>query len=288
MIALAARSLAMVLLVASVAVACRSKSAAPAVASPRVVSLAPNLTEIVYAIGAGPHLVGRTTACDFPSQEVARVPAVGGFGEPSMELLLAARPDVILDVALSDTSTARKMAAAGLQRSHIPCSHLDEIPVAIRTVGRLVGRDSEAEAVAGDMRRQIDALRAESATRTNRPTVLVEIWGDPVMTAGRGSFISELVGLAGGRNMGDEVDTEYYAVSAEWVVSRNPDIILCLYMAQTGTPRQQVATRQGWDTVAAVRTGRVYDGFDNNMILRPGPRVLQSIDVLRRRIAGTP
>ncbi len=289
MIAFTLRRIALCLVLPLAAAGCRGRSPEPdASPSPRVISLAPNLTEIVFAIGAGQHLVGRTTACDYPRDEVARIAAIGGFGEPSMELLLAARPDVILDVSLSDESIARKMAAAGLRRAHIPCSNLNEIPDAILAVGRLVGRAPEAEALAGPMRRQIATLRAEAAARTNGPTVLVEIWGDPVMTAGRGSFLSELIRLAGGRNVGDDVETEYYAVSSEWVVSRNPDVILCLYMAQQGTPHQQVASRQGWSTVAAVRSGRVYDGFDNSMILRPGPRVLSSIEALRRCIVQPP
>ena len=143
------------------------------------------------------------------------------------------------------------------------------------------------------------------------------------MTVGRNSFVSELVALAGGRNLGDEVtDKDYFPVSSEWVIARNPDIILCLYMAEGGgrrtaddggqttddrrptaenqqstfaeasadkseirnpqsAIRNQIAARTGWAQIKAVREDRVYGGFDNNLILRPGPRVLEGIAALQ-------
>jgi iron complex transport system substrate-binding protein len=110
------------------------------------------------------------------------------------------------------------------------------------------------------------------------------------MTVGTNAFLSELVHLAGGRNIGDDVEKDYFQTSSEWVVAKNPEIILCLYMSDKGSAKEDVLRRAGWQSVKAVRQGTVYDGFNNDLVLRPGPRVLQSIELLKKRIqpSGSP
>jgi iron complex transport system substrate-binding protein len=155
-------------------------------------------------------------------------------------------------------------------------------------VGGLLGRPSAAEPLAQRLSARIAGLRIAAAAMTNRPAVFIEIWHDPVMTVGRGAFLSELVGLAGGRNLGDEVDKDYFTVSAEWVVARNPDIILCFYMSDPDLPGR-FRRRAGWEGTRAVRDGRICAGFDNDALLRPGPRVLEGIEALRACIRpGSP
>jgi iron complex transport system substrate-binding protein len=303
---------------------CAPRRPDPAPEGDRIVSLAPNLTEIVCAIGAGSALVGRTSVCDYPPEIVKSVPVIGGFGAPSMDRLLKTRPTLILDVALEDETVANLMTQLGIRRVRVPCAMLDDIPTAILTVGRLAHRESAAQPLAERIRRAVSERR-DALARNNQvfqhsarcpssvpdspggrdrpspagtpPTVFVEIWGDPLMTVGRKSFVSELVTLAGGRNLGDEVtDKDYFPVSSEWVIARNPDIILCLSVSgqmsevsnqqleignQKSEIGNQIATRTGWAQIKAVRDGRVYGGFDNNLILRPGPRVLEGIEALQ-------
>lgn len=251
----------------------------------RVVSLAPSLTEIVCAVGAEDLLVGRTTACDYPPQVATDVPAIGGFGVPSLEMLVSVSPTLVLDVALADESVGRKIENLGLLREQVRCRRLDDIPQAIRHIGRLLGKTKRAQVLAEELETRTAELRKEAAATRERPSVYVEIWHDPMTTAGKRTFLSELIHLAGGHNIGDEVDSEYFQVSPEWVVARNPDIILCFYMARNHGARTLVLTRAGWQQVRAIRNRAVYDGFDNNLILRPGPRVLQGLEALRTTIA---
>ena len=143
----------------------------------RVVSLAPSLTEMVCALGGEDLLVGRTSACDYPTNVTGRIPVVGGFGAPSMELLIAAKPTLILDVALSDETLGRKIEAVGLRRERIECRRLDDVPHAVETVGGLLHRQAEAGRLAGAMRAQIRVLRERARTEARRPKVFVEIWG---------------------------------------------------------------------------------------------------------------
>jgi iron complex transport system permease protein len=259
----------------------------PATSPVRVVSLAPSLTEIVCAVGAADCLVGRTTACNYPPEVVTNVPVVADFGRPFLEALAAQRPTLALEVDLEDPAVGAALARLGIERRHVPCERLDQIPGAIRAVGELVGRPAEAERLAAGIEAGIRQRRLAAAVVApeQRPLVHAEIWGDPLMIAGRNSFVSELIALSGGRNLGDELASDYPTVSPEWVIGRNPDAILCLFHGAGHRARQMVMARTGWNGVRAVQTGRVYDGFGLDTILRPGPRVLEGADQLRRAVA---
>ena len=250
----------------------------------RVVSLAPSLTEIVCAVGGADSLAGRTSACDYPPHVITNIPVIGEFGKPSLERLLAESPTLVLTIDLADETVGKKIETLGLHRERIRCRSLDDIPSAIEKVGVLLDKTDAASTLAAGIREEIRALRSDADKTTNRPTVYIETWHDPPWTAGKNTFLSELVWLAGGRNIGDEIDKEHFQASPEWVVSKNPDIILCLYMSLEGAAKNAVTERPGWKNVAAVRNGKVYDGFNNDLLLRPGPRVVEGIHQLKERI----
>jgi iron complex transport system substrate-binding protein len=244
------------------------------------------MTEIVCRAGGSHLLVGRTSACNFPPEVVKDVPVIGGFGTPSLELLVAARPTLVLDVDLADETVGRKIDELGLRRERVPCRTLDDIPEAVARIGSLLDLREDAERTARELREGIARLRMTAAERRERPSVYVEIWNDPMTTVGKGTFLSELIYLAGGRNIGDEVEKPYFQVAPEWVVARDPQIILCLYMSATEAVHQRLMARPGWRDVSAVRTGSVRDGLPNDLLLRPGPRVLEGIQALTRCIRG--
>ena len=254
-------------------------------AVPRVASLAPSLTEIICALGGAPQLAGRSSACDFPPDVVRQVPVVGAFGVPSLERLMAVKPDRVLYTDLADPALDTKLRRIGLTPARIACSRLSEIPAAIREVGHALHRDDRATALAEDLLGRLDAIRKQPSTAP-RPRVLVLIWHDPLMAAGRNTFIADLVNLAGGQNIGDEINRDYFQVSSEWVLARDPDIILCCFMSSTRPVRELVMNLPGWSRLSAVRQGRVYDGLDNNLIVRPGPRVMDGLELIRSRIIG--
>lgn len=260
------------------ATACAPPPVPPPSAAPsRIVSLAPNLTEIVFALGAGDRLVGRTSACTWP-EATRTVPVVGGFGRPSLERLLEAKPDLILDVDLEDEQLGAAMARSGLRRERIACRSLDEIAPAIRRVGALLGHREAAEELAGRIERDLAARRVRAGSGS-RPRVYLEIWPDPPMTAGARAFVSEMVELAGGTNVGTE-KREYYTLSSEAILQRDPEVILALYPTQTDSVRARMKARPGWSQISALRSDRVVCGLDLDLILRPGPRVGEGLDAL--------
>ena len=280
------------LLLSSLATGCRkAEQPAPvtvAAGSLRVVSLAPSITEIVCALGAGDQLVGRSSACDYPPDVIKRVPVVGGFGVPSLERLINVHPDLVLYADMADDTFARRLERAELRNARVRCTRLEEIPPAIRLVGILLHHDAPAKALAEKLEKGFQEARAKAPPPGQRPSCLIVIWHDPLTAAGRNSFLSDLVSLAGGRNVGDEIDRDYFQVSGEWVQAHDPAVILCFVMAGNTSIRDVLARQPGWDRLKAMRTGRVFTDFDNNVMLRPGPRVLEALAILQKTLAGQP
>jgi iron complex transport system substrate-binding protein len=256
---------------------------APSDAPKRIVSLAPSLTEMLYAIGAGPQLVGRSSACDWPA-EAKKVPVVGSFGRPSLEVLASMNPDLVLDVDLADQQVAKKMTEMHLHREHIRCQDPEELPEALRKLGALTGHMRQADSLATVIEKGLAVYRKEADAKNVKPAVYLEIWNDPLWTGGRNSFVSRLIGYAGGRNIADRVEKEYFEVSPEWVIRENPEIIACMYMANDTPAAGTVKQRPGWQGISAVRNNRVYDRFDNRLYLRPGPRILEGIAGMKKLI----
>ena len=265
---------------------CGGRPPAPAAdGRPRIVSLSPSITEIVCAVGAADCLVGRSKVCDYPAAALMNVPVVGDFCSPSLEKLLAVRPTLILEVDSADAATDRRIAELGIPVRHIACAKLDDIPGAIRAIGACAGRTAEAERLAAEFATELARLRKAQLPAAKCPAVFTEIWADPLMTAGRDSFIAELVRLAGGRNLGDEFTREYVPVATEWLIARAPEVILCLNDGpHSANPLPFYRTRNGLAGVPAVTSGRVYGNFNIDVMLKPGPRVLQSVAELRHAI----
>jgi len=252
--------------------------------APRVVSLAPNITEIICAIGAVNTLVGRTSACDYPRAALKDIPVVGGFGAPALEALVAARPTIVLAVDLEDDSVAGMIGRYGIAYRRLACARLVDIPAAIRLVGEITGCEARAGQAAADFEKRLCEMRSAAGKLPagSRPSVFAEIWSDPIMTAGSASLVDDLVSLAGGRNIAGEINKEYFNVSPEWVIARDPDLVVCLGHAAAA----KIEARPGWKQLRAVRAGRVFTCVDGDLVLRAGPRVLDGAAVLSEFISG--
>lgn len=249
----------------------------------RLVSTAPHLTECVCAIGAADLLVGRTESCDYPSDTVRDIPVTGGFGTPWLEPLLAARPTHVLESVLADTALRPQLEALRIPVVHVPCSRLDEIPSALRQLGALTHRETQADALADTIQHGIDTARQE--TQTSRPRVLLLLAPDTPITAGRNAFVATLLELAGGINLGSGETADYYHVSLEWLVTQDPDILLCLFETSGRPPHTLFAAQTGWKSLRAIREKRVYTVPNLGSVCRPGPRVLEGLAQLKAVLA---
>jgi iron complex transport system substrate-binding protein len=247
----------------------------------RVVSLSPSSTEILFALGVGPSVVGRTTYCDFPPAARA-VPDVGNGIEPNVEAIAARHPDLVVLYA----SAANRAAERGLAALHIPVAVLKldvagDVIRAAHTLAALTGAAAAADSLVATFRASLAAVEAAAAARPERrPRIYVDVWANPPMTVGQGSYLSEVLRAAGAVNSFGDLGASAAPVSLEAIVARDPDAVLVLVSDTARVP--DLASRPGWSAVPAVREGRVLV-VDGSLYGRPGPRMpLAAADLARR------
>ncbi len=248
----------------------------------RIVSLLPAATEILFALGAGDRLVGRTRFDDVPP-EAREVPSVGDGMRPSVELVVARRPELVILYAGADNAASlRQLERAGLSVLAVRHDRLEDLGRNIRRLGRLTGCERAAEA----LRRSID----EGLRRVERATaplpvrrVYYEVWPDPPITVGRGSFLDTLVRIAGGRNVFGDLSAPSPQVSLEAIALRRPEVVLWAVPAGEAPSVPPPAERPGWRTVPAVRDAAVRR-VDADLVHRLGPRLPDAAAALARAI----
>ncbi len=256
----------------------------------RVASLAPSLTELIYDAGWGDRLVARSDACDFPPESAA-LPVAGSFGRPNVEWLLRRRPDVVVSTDLERPGLAATLRQAGIEFLRLPCESWPQLLEAAARIGAALDDPAGASNWIGRATSRRDALAARVEQHwagRPRPRVYLEVWGDPLTTPGRDSFLTDLIQLAGGLNIGAALDRPYAHINAEWLLAENPDVIVLAYMIpQTGPTAEYLARRPGWNTLSALRAGRICTTIPSDWLLRPGPRWLLGAEALADFLIGT-
>jgi iron complex transport system substrate-binding protein len=243
----------------------------------RIVSLIPATTELFFAIGAGERLVGRSTWCDYPA-EAKQIPNLGDGINPNVEAILATRPDlVVLYNSAQHAGVAARLRSLGIPTLRINTDALSDVGRVGRLLGRVTGRSRAADSMAAVFD---TALAAASAVphADRRPSVLLLVWEQPPMTIGRGSFLSELVERAGGRNLFDDVTASAGPVSIEAVAARDPDFIFTTTQGPAAFAR-----RPEWQVVRAVRERR-FIRVAGSEFNRPSPRAPAAIRELAARL----
>jgi len=249
----------------------------------RIVSLAPNLTEIVYAAGGGSRLVAVTTADDHP-------PAVDTLDRLSalpvdFEAVTAQRPDLVLATDQvnppGDTDT---FEALDVPIYFFSFGSLGDVFDAIRTTGDLLGTASAAADTVAALKQQVSALesRTGALSPTERPRVLVLIGDDTLYSFGEGSYIHRLVALAGGQSITDTLSTTAPTLSEEFVLTEKPDVIVGAWGADYD-PDRLLELHPTWDVVPALQNDRVYS-LPPSLLLRPGPRLIEGARRMARRL----
>lgn len=246
----------------------------------RIVSLTPNTTEALFAIGAGDRVVGVSRYCDWP-REAASLPKVGGYVDPSLEAILALRPDLVVGArGPSNRGVVDRLRESDIA-TYFPLDRsLDDIYALLLGLGQRVGRSDAARTVVARLRRDRAAIDRALAGRT-RPSVLLVYGYRPIVVAGPGGFADELVRASGGRNVVRE-GTAYPTISLERVEALAPEVIVEARFSE----HEDGASAPDWQrlpTIPAVRDGRVIVLRDERLV-RPGPRVVEGIRVLASRL----
>ena len=247
----------------------------------RVVSLAPSLTEIVFLLGRDGFLVGVTRFCNVPAAASA-LPKIGGVSDPDVERIVALSPDLVL--CTTDGNPREKVRA--LEEMGIPCfavapQDLDAVFTAIERLGVLLGAANRGRAEAGALRRRAQLARPSSRD-AEKPDVLFVVSTAPIIAAGKGTFMDELLRLAGGRNAAARFSGRYPRLSVEELVAARPDVIFVAGMAGVERFPPEV-TR--WKEVPAFRDGAVIT-LDGDLVTRPGPRLVTALERVSSALAS--
>jgi iron complex transport system substrate-binding protein len=248
--------------------------------SRRVVSLAPSLTETVFALGFGDRLVGVTNHCDYPA-EAKHLPKVGDFMSPSLEMIAAKRPDLVIGVAgATDPAKAREMERLGLKIALVSLSTVSEILSSFKRIAALLGDAEAGERLARKLTLQFDKVTNRVAHTPRRSTLMV-VGLRPLVAVGGKNFLDELITLAGGANIAGNAPQPWLNLPDEYVVAKAPQIII-----EAGMGSDNAAPTRHWSdlkSIPAVKERHVYT-YNSDKILRPGPRIGDGLEELARLI----
>lgn len=242
----------------------------------RVASLIPAATELLFAIGAGPQVIGRSAWCDYPAS-VAAVANLGDGINPNVEAIVGARPDlVVLYESPQNTGAAARLRALGIPTVRLRTDRLADVPRHARLLGILTGHTADADTLSRRFQAQLDSL--PPTTDPHAPSVFFLVWDQPPTTIGGGSYLSELVSRAGARNTFADLAAPSGTVSIEVVAARDPDLVFWF----SETP-PAFAERPEWKAVRAIRERRFLEvhGSEFN---RPSPRAPQAIRTIAERV----
>lgn len=241
----------------------------------RIVSMAPSNTEILFALGLGERVVGVTSWCNYPP-ETAGVEKVGDSWAPDYEKIVALEPDLVLAVGTAESELVKRLEGLGLKVFILQAETVLQVPEDIEQVAAITGVPEKGAEVASDLRRRIEAVqgRVGVVTEGERPTVFWVLDAD-LWTVGPGSFVHDLIVMAGGVNIAGTLGQAYGQLSLETVLEADPDVII-IPLLDPSLP-EALGRLSGWSSLRAVRDGRVYQ-IDPDVVSRPGPRIADALE----------
>ncbi|MFQ5711624.1 MAG: ABC transporter substrate-binding protein, partial [Candidatus Geothermarchaeales archaeon] len=230
----------------------------------KIVSTAPSNTEILFALGLGDEVVGVTKYCDYPPEVPERVEAgnltvIGGYADPSIEKIVALNPDLVVAATNVQRKMIKTLEDKGFVVVALNPKNITQVILDISLIGRVTGKASVAESLANNMQQRISDIKNKMKDLTHRPRVYYEVWYDPLMTAGPGTWINELIEIAGGINIFGNANERYPQISSEAVIQLNPEIIIVNVGYHGGITKEDFEKRPGWSLIDAVKNDRIYE-----------------------------
>ena len=246
----------------------------------RIVSLAPSITETVFALGFGNRLVGVTSHCDYPA-EAKRLPKIGDFMSPSLEVIAAKQPDLVIGVTgATDPAKAREIERLGIKITLVSVSSVSEILSSFKRIAALLGDPDAGATLVEKITAQFGKVKRRIAPAPRRSTLLA-VGLRPLVAVGGKNFLDELITLAGGENIAGNASQPWLNLPDEYVVAKAPQVIIQAGMgSDAGGPTRQWSDLK---SIPAVKERRVYT-YNSDKILRPGPRIGEGLEEIARLI----
>lgn len=248
--------------------------------SERIVVLSPAGCEILFAIGAGNKVVARTDFCDFPEQAL-ELSSVGGFDGKtlSIEKIISYQPDLVYGAKGMHDFLEDSCRQFGIELYLSSSASVQDVMDEILFMGKKTGCEEKSKVLVSEMKTGFEKIRKETdrIPLKKRKAVYWEVWNSPYMSAGGSSFINEIIGISGGKNIFAGIkDQDYPMVSEESILASNPEVIILPYGDVVECSR-----RNGWNITSAVKSKKIYN-VDDNLFSRPGPRILEAAETLQK------
>ncbi len=246
----------------------------------RIISLAPSITELLFALELGDRMVGVTNFCDYPP-EALEVDTIGSITEPNIEAIVEKDPDLVVATGINPIDKIESLQELGVTVAGFQDpTTLDFTFELIDKAGRLTGRQATAKAVSTDMKERLDQILELTATREDEtPLVFYEIWHDPLTTAGSNTYIDDLLNIIGAENLGARAGDGWPMFDLETLILEDPDV----YITSPHDPQvdgeellAQIAARENYDALTAVQQDRVHL-IDEDKVNRPSPRIIDGL-----------
>jgi iron complex transport system substrate-binding protein len=245
----------------------------------RIISTAPSVTEILFALGLNEKIVGVTTLCNYP-EEAKTKEKIGTFQSPNIEKILSLKPDIVIATGGVQRQTVEKLEQLGIPVFVSYPRTMEEVIRSIYTIGRITGAEESAKKLAFDLKLRVAKVTSKVSKARVKPKVFFELWNEPLMSAGPGSFIDDIIRKAGGINIAGSSKSAYPIFSLEQLVKEDPDVIIGAESSMGANPLD-VSKRPGWDTLKAVKNKKVFT-INDDIVFRAGPRLVLALEIIAR------
>lgn len=240
----------------------------------KVVSMAPNITETIYALNRADKLIGRTDYCNYP-KETESVASVGNITEPNVEVITELKPDIVIASTHFNDETEKQLTELGIKVVILYSEDSFEgVYSLIEKAGLILNAQQKADEIVSNMEKKVQGV-LEKVDGREKPSVYYVVgYGSGDFTAGRGTFIAQMIEMAGAENAADDV--EGWTYSLEKLVEKDPDILLCSIYWNS---KEGITNANGYKDLTAVKEGRLFE-IDNDLLDRQGPRLVDGLEKL--------
>lgn len=250
----------------------------------RIVALCGEAVEFLFLIGEGHRLVGRASHCLYP-QEARQLPNVGGFTSVDVRKVMELQPDLVIASSNLQAAVVREIVQCGVTTIALNPYSLKDVFDALRLLGRVVGRETEAEEKLAQIKGEMERIRNAAANWNRRPRVYFEEWNEPMICGIW--WVSDMIEWAGGedifRDRACQFDAIHRIVSPKEVLDRQAEVVFLSWCGKKANV-QAVKNRPGWEKLPAVRDGMVWE-LDSSLLLQPGPRLLEGLKLIHHYLA---
>ena len=246
----------------------------------KIVSLAPNITEILFSLGLDQEIVGISIHCNFPEKVKSRV-RVGSYISLDFEKIVSLKPDLIIATGAGNTKDmVERLERLGFPTYVIFPKNVEEVIRSVGHLSQLVSREKEGMKIIQEMKRRRERVVALTQGLP-RPRIFLQIGEAPIVTVGKNSFADDLIRLAGGKNVAGNEKEMYPRFGMEEILKRSPEVILISSMNPRGNYQRVVQEWSRWETIPAVKNGRIHL-IDSDLIDRPSPRIIEGLEEMAR------